>query len=69
MLAIEFFINYTKLAMFDNKEEENKLTWNGDWTWKLFVIHSDAFLTELTWQVLIEGYLTSLLLDLWIWVI
>ena len=26
------------------------------------VIHSDAYLTELTWQVLIEGYLTSLLL-------
>ena len=26
------------------------------------MVHSDAFLTELTWQVLIEGYLTSLLL-------
>ena len=26
------------------------------------MIHSDAFLTELTWQVLIEGYLISLLL-------
>ena len=26
------------------------------------VIHSDAYLTELTWQRLIEGYLTSLLL-------
>ena len=26
------------------------------------MIHSDAFLTQLTWQVLIEGYFTSLLL-------
>ena len=26
------------------------------------VIHTDAHLTDLTWQVLIEGYLTSLLL-------
>ena len=26
------------------------------------VINSDAYLTELTWQVLSEGYLTSLLL-------
>ena len=26
------------------------------------VLHSHVFLTELTWQVLIEGYLTSLLL-------
>ena len=26
------------------------------------MIHSNAYLTELTWQVLIEGYLTSLLL-------
>ena len=26
------------------------------------MIHSDAFLTELTWQLLIEGYLISLLL-------
>ena len=25
-------------------------------------IHSDAFLTELSWQVLTEGYLTSILL-------
>ena len=24
-------------------------------------VHFDAFLTELTWQVLIEGYLTSVL--------
>ena len=24
------------------------------------VIYSDAYLTELTWQVLVEGYLTSL---------
>ena len=29
--------------------------------WDLFVLHSHAFLTKLTWQVLIEGYLTSLL--------
>ena len=28
---------------------------------ELAVIYSDAFLTKLTWQVLIEGYLTSLL--------
>ena len=28
----------------------------------LLVIHSDAYLTEHTYQVLIEGYLTSLLL-------
>ena len=26
------------------------------------LLHSDAFLTELTWQVLSEGYLTFLLL-------
>ena len=26
------------------------------------VIHSDTFLNELTWQVLIEGYLTHILL-------
>ena len=26
------------------------------------MIHSDACLVELTWQVLIEGYLTSILL-------
>ena len=25
------------------------------------VIHSDAYLTELTWQMLVEGYLTLLL--------
>ena len=25
------------------------------------VLHSHAFLTKLSWQVLIEGYLTSLL--------
>ena len=30
--------------------------------WNLSCEHSSAFLTELTWHVLCEGYLTSLLL-------
>ena len=36
----------------------------------MYYVHFDAFLTELTWQVLIEGYLTSHLvcepIDFWI---
>ena len=46
--------------------EQNKFSKNGYLHWGLnlgpLVIHSDAFLTHLTPQVLIEGYLTSLLL-------
>ena len=30
--------------------------------WDLLCVHSHALLTELTWRVLIEGYLTLLLL-------
>ena len=46
-------------------EEQNKLSEKRYLKWGLnmvpLVFHSDAFLTELTWQVLIEVYLTSLL--------
>ena len=47
-------------------EEQNNFSKKSYLQWGLnlgsLVIHSDVYLTELTWQVLIEGYLTSLLL-------
>ena len=50
-----------------HREEQNKFskkfTSHGDGTWNPMslgplVIHSHVFLTDLTWHVLIEGYLT-----------
>ena len=60
---------YSKLAMLAIKAHVGESKINSakripHWGLKmgLLMIYSDAFLTELTWQVLIEGYLTSLLL-------
>ena len=48
------------------REEQNKFGKKCYLQWGLnmgpLVIHSQAHLTELTWQELIEGHLTSLLL-------
>ena len=68
MNAFEVFRKYTKLAMLAIKAyvEKNKMSSRKKLPMvglKLvrLMFCSDALLTGLTWQVLIEGYLTSLL--------
>ena len=62
---LEFFHNYTKFTKLAMKGKSQKISNKSYLQWGLnlgpLVFYSIAFLTELTWQVLIEGYLTSLL--------
>ena len=66
---LEFSLNCTQLATlamkaYVRKNKINLVKWcYNQWGLNLgrLVIHSDAYLTQLTWQVLIEGYLTSVL--------
>ena len=66
MKPFEFLRNSTKLAMLAIKVYVVKTKINSGKklppVWIEPGIHSDALLTELTWQLLIEGYLTSILL-------
>ena len=72
-MPVEFSRKYTKLAMLSflyclRSEMQCNFSKNSKKVPPVgiepgcLVIHSDAYLTELTWQVLIDRYLTSLLL-------
>ena len=54
MLAIKVYTGKSKINSAKKRYLQRELNMGP------FVIHSNAFLTELTWQVLIEGYLTLL---------
>ena len=60
------YLNTMPFIFIARQREQNKFTKKCYPQWGLnlgpIVIHCDSYLLELTWQVLSEGYLTSLLL-------